>query len=337
MHNKSFLKGERLNEIDMLRGLAMFAMILIHATAYFLSNPLAHRLWDLSQFAVPLFIFCSAYLFFLKPFAFDLQELIQYAKKRIIRLLVPYYAFGSILLWILYQYKRSNINADLVQRSLLIWGGIDFNWLVLLFLYFIFLMPLISWLYQSKRNLFYIYGGFSFVFSILLIFYRLPIDYRLVMWLPWSLVVVFTLLFFKHQNSTIFLSVTFITSLAIFAVLRLIEIKTGHPLWQYNNKYPPNLYHLSFGIFWTCFLYILAKKKVFTVPVIRNLFHFLSVNSYNIYFIHFIVIYYLTLVIKIEFKAWWQFFSWILVITLLVQYIINMTHKLITKLSIFKY
>lgn len=323
MHNKTFIKGERIHEIDMLRGLAMFSMIIIHATAYFLSNSFAHWLWDLSQFAVPLFIFCSAYLFFLKPFVFDLHEFIEYFKKRIIRLLIPYYIFGSIFLLIIYKYSHNDFSKDFIRRSVLIWGGIDFNWLVLLFLYFIFLLPLISWLYQNKRKLFYLYSCISFIVSLYLVFYQMPLDYRLIMWLPWSLLVVFTLLFMKHKDSKVSLSLFLFGSLAVFTGLRFIELKIGHTLWQYNNKYPPNLYHLSFGIFWTCFLYMLAKKKVFSIPVIKNLFHFLSVNSYSIYFVHFMVIYFLTLVIKMKFEAWYQFFLWILILTLGVQYIIN--------------
>jgi len=50
--------------IDNLRGMAMLAMIVIHSISYFFSDKLSFLIWDYSQWAVPVFFFCSFYLFF---------------------------------------------------------------------------------------------------------------------------------------------------------------------------------------------------------------------------------------------------------------------------------
>ena len=52
--------------IDNLRGLAMIVMILTHATAYFPNDIVSFTLWNWSNFAVPIFLFCSVYLFIKK-------------------------------------------------------------------------------------------------------------------------------------------------------------------------------------------------------------------------------------------------------------------------------
>src|SRR5690348_699826 len=86
---------KRLVEIDLLRGLAMLVMIFLHTSVYFFSNgSYVAWLWNWGHFAVPVFIFCSVFLFFYKSQKFSFS----YLKKRLWRLLFPYYIFVFLFL-----------------------------------------------------------------------------------------------------------------------------------------------------------------------------------------------------------------------------------------------
>ncbi|MDA1317179.1 MAG: acyltransferase family protein, partial [bacterium] len=82
------MKGQRNTTIDFLRGLAVLLMMLIHVTAYFLSDPIVRNIWDYTHIVVPLFIFCSGFIFFQRGnYSLDVSSVI----KRIKQLILPYY------------------------------------------------------------------------------------------------------------------------------------------------------------------------------------------------------------------------------------------------------
>src|SRR6266403_5134039 len=83
---------ERNQLIDNLRGVSMIVIILTHTTAFFPGDKVAYLLWNWSHFAVPIFLFCSAYLFLKKSDDKPLH-FFSYLKKRVVRLLLPYYLF----------------------------------------------------------------------------------------------------------------------------------------------------------------------------------------------------------------------------------------------------
>ncbi len=49
--------------IDTLRGMAMLAMIMLHAASYYFGSKTTFLIWDNLQWAVPVFLFCSMALF----------------------------------------------------------------------------------------------------------------------------------------------------------------------------------------------------------------------------------------------------------------------------------
>lgn len=300
----------------------MFAMIVIHAIAYFFRDKLSFLIWDYSQWAVPVFLFCSFYIFFKFP---KRIAFFSYLKKRFSRLFIPYYIFLIFFYFLLYFFeKKSFFNFEYLKANIFIYKGLDFNWLVLLFTYFTFLMPFIIWL---KKNRFLYYGYFilSLFSSILFIFVKT--NYRLTMWLPWSVLIFFTIFFIENEKNWRKLFSVGLISLIIFLVTRLIEIKIGHNLSQFSNKYPPTIYHLSYGIFSTIIIAWLSKKNIFVYFNFDKFLYFLSINSYSLFFIHIFVMYYLNW-LNLKTGNWFTFFFIILLASSAIQLALNEVKKL---------
>lgn len=316
-------KSQRIEEIDMLRGLSMFIMISLHTNAYFLSIPFVFLLWDFGEFAVPIFIFCSSYLFFMKnPSPPSWKGIFLHIKKRFVRLLVPYYLFAVVFTLLELIKEPWKITFRYIIENILVVGGIPINWLVLLFVSFTFLMPFILYIYTRRRVLFYLFIFLSAASAFLLMFYPFPLNYRFIFWLPWSLLVVFSLIIIKNEKQRWFFPLVFLVSFFVFLLLRYLQLSLHHSLTMFDNKYPPNLYHLTFGIVSIVGLYVLAKRGLFSVPLIKNLLFFLSKNSYSLFFIHWIIIYIATVLFHPKFN-WWTFFLTVLSVSLVSQFVLN--------------
>lgn len=316
-------KLQRIESVDLIRGLAILVMILLHTNAYFLKNPISFFTWDWGQFAVPLFIFCSSYVFFKKNYQFaNTLGLFKFIKKRILRLLVPYYLFVAFFLILLLTKEPQKLSLKYLLSSLTINGGIDINWLVLLFVYFSIIMPFTQWAYQKKRALFYSFLSFSFFSSVVFMFYRPDFNYRLIMWLPWSLLIIISLYIYKFENNNKLMLLGFAGSLILFITSRLIQINLNHSLVMYDNKYPPNFYHLSFCSGSIFLIYWVAKIGVFSFYPINKYLSFLSKNSYSLYFIHYCMIYVLSVFTKIKFD-WINFFVATTITTTVFQWLLN--------------
>lgn len=309
--------------IDNLRGLAMLAMIIIHACSYYLKDRLTFLTWDNLQWAVPVFLFCSFYLFYIKTEDLAKTDWLSYFKRRLTRLVIPYYYFLLVYFPLLFFFERKKFNLDYFFANVFLYKGIDSNWLVLIFIYLMILMPLVLFIKKNK-TLFYGLFILSLFSSIYFIFK--PINYRVIMWLPWTFYIYFTIFFLKNKTNKKILLLTGLLSLIIFAFLRIIENNIGHNLTQYANKYPPTLYHLSFGIFWIIVLYWLSQKNIFGFMKLDKFLYFLSINSYSIFFIHLIVI---LMIGWLHFmpSVWPLFFLEIMGISLLIQVSLNKLFK----------
>ncbi len=315
---------DRNKNIDNLRGLAMFSMMLIHACSYFLKDKTTLTIWDNLQWAVPVFLFCSFYLFFDRTKKFTNTDWFPLLKKRFTRLFIPYWIFLVVYFFLLFIFEKKNFNLNYLWANIFLYKGIDFNWLVLLFVYLIFLMPTVLILKKFKP-LFYGFFAVSLFSSVYFIFR--PFNYRMIMWLPWSVYIFFTLFFLNNKNNKKIIFLTGAFSLLLSLTIRAVEIKIGHNLTQFANKYPPTLYHLSFGIFWITVLFSLSEKNVFSFLSFDRLLHFLSVNSYSLYFIHIVVMFTLNWLHWLP-VHWFWFFLEIIGLSSLVQLGLNNLQKL---------
>lgn len=145
-------------------------------------------------------------------------------------------------------------------------------------------------------------------------------NYRYFMWLPWSLIIIFSLFFTELEKNKKFIFGSIIVSGLLFFLSKTYQGLTFHSLFQYNNKYPPNTYHLAYGIFATLILYKISEYNL--LKPFRKLFAYLSKFSYSIYFIHILVIYVVTVFMKIKFN-WVNFFFTVLILSLIIQMIMN--------------
>lgn len=310
---------QRFWEIDFLRGISIFLVILIHCTVYYFSNPIARTIWNYAQLAVPVFIFCSFYIFFAKEFTSQ-EPFWLYLIKRTKRLLIPYFIFLPFFFALVLFTNPLVFNTKYIIQSITLTGGIDLNWLILLFLE---LTVILSLLKATKYKKYFLYPltVCSILISLLFVFSHVPpaINYKLIMWLPWSLILGFSYLFVKLKTKKIALLLLGIVCCSMYLFLHIYLVTHGDSTIFRENKYPPNLYYLSYGMASIIFLYLLA-------PMFRWLegpITFLSTYSYQLFFIH-----YFFLILFVHFKAllmlpWWIFFAVVLGISLTTLLVLN--------------
>ena len=322
---------KRDRDIDNLRGFAIILMILTHSLVPYLSEKNFYSIWNWSHFSVPLFIFSSIIIFFAKPPDLNWKNILGYIKKRFKRLLVPYYIFVAIYFFCRYFLFTHKLEPKYILSSIYFaWG--DSAWLVLLFLYLSILSPLLFSLKKKHTLFFYLYGVVCIVSTIY--FSRNNFnDYRIIMWLPWSIFLFFCYYFIKLKDNKKSVFFLFITSGILFIFLSVFGFyRNDYSL--YDNKYPPDIYYLSFGLVLTSFLYLISSKGFFKKMRTENILAFFSRNSYTLFFIQFLMldIFKWTKFHEIfSANTWLAYFFVILGTSCFLQFLLNKTLKFITK------
>ncbi len=304
--------------IDFLRGFAMLAMILIHTSYYFIGDRTASFLWNYAQFAVPIFVFCSAFLFVQKEDFTNTswKDLIQFYKKyipkRLLRLLIPYYTFIPFFFLVLFFVEPGKLTISYILQSLLLVGGIDINWLVLLFVQLTLLFPLYQFLHQNYKEKSFLLPIFLLFFILFTFYQDIAVSYKWVMWIGWSFFffVAKAILKFRDDNKM---------QLKYFTLL-LIPWSILHwglsPTLLITHKYPPDTYFLFYGILWIIGLTLLYKYVSLPSSIEKGI-TYLSVNSYQLYFIHYCVLIFLAS--YKHYFSWYTFFLTVTGISILIQ------------------
>ena len=323
------MNRQRNTTIDFLRGLATLLMILIHVTAYFLSNPVVYVIWDYTHIVVPLFIFCSAFIYFKRgSYSLGMGQTL----KRIKRLIIPYYLYLIVLFSTLFIIDPSSLSVGGVIKKFLFFQGRDLSWLVVLFLIFIPLFAFLEYAYQKRPTLLKIVGGITLIISVFLLTNTIGLPFRYIMWLPWCVYLIFTLLYAKGVFSKKMIVVMFVLSALTYGISRGVLMGADHTLTLTENKYPPNMFYLSYGIFWTILLYelhLFFNARGVIPPVVQRGFDFMSTHSYSLFFIHFWYVTILRKVIDYQMLGWLGFFGVVLLASIVTQVAINKTRKLI--------
>ncbi|HRN69976.1 MAG TPA: acyltransferase [Candidatus Woesebacteria bacterium] len=304
---------ERNTTIDFLRGFSVIIIILIHVNAYFVSIPIANWLANYAQFAVQIFVFCSAFIFFERKR--DDRFTFSYFIKRIKRLLIPYYIFLFFYFLFLIFIKQSPISVDGLLKWIFLIGDRDLHWLVVLFLYFLVLMPFISFI-KNDKLLFWLFFILSTASSIVLLFIQFPVPFRWIMWLPWSLVLFFTYFYTISKHKKLFLSISTIITGIIFVVSKYLLIAGEHTLSFKGNKYPPNIFYLSYGLLCISIFILIYEQFNLKKYATHVLFNFASKFSYEIFFIHFLYLFIFVELTNYKQFTWWGLFLIITVLSL---------------------
>jgi peptidoglycan/LPS O-acetylase OafA/YrhL len=329
--------------IDFLRGLAIIVMIITHTTAFFPHDKIASAIWNWSHFAVPIFIFCSSYLFFKKssdeaslissnkpsvtPQINGAKEskspaILPYLKKRIIRLLIPYYIFLFFFLLSLLLFTPKILTAKYIVQSIFLIGGTDLNWLVLLFLYIAILLPFIDLFFKRNKVLFWLYFLISFGSTLLLLIYHPSVSYKSYMWVPWSIVPYFTLFYVHFENKPKKLISIYFLLFFLFLITYFLLLSLSHSVILIHNKYPPNIFYLSYGLFILLALSYLLKFFV-NNKIVSAVFNFFSVYSYQIFFLHYIILtVFATFITRLSLN-WISYTSAVFGVTVILQLLFN--------------
>jgi peptidoglycan/LPS O-acetylase OafA/YrhL len=299
------MERKRFDEVDVIRAFGIIGVIIIHILTYNLTGPINNFLWNYLQFVVVAFIFCSGFvLYSIYQNSFtSVSRTILWYKKRIVRLLVPFWIYlvahfaFSFFFPNYFSGLGLSMNLKYFINSALLIGGTNLNWLPLIFLLLTFLFPVFTnWINKSKIILAYVLGSvfITAIFSFAAFPYSL---YRFVMWIPWSLVLLFAIYISKKVNLDkssfdtnkryLFFGISFFV---IFLIFYILNLDLGRSLNFYDHKYPPDFFYLAFGISFTCFALLIARFKIWQTALIKKAYFFISNNSYQIFFIHYIML-----------------------------------------------
>lgn len=288
--------------IDFLRAVAILGMCAIHVYAYRQLSSLDTAIWNYLNFVVVGFVFCSGYVLFAK-YADVLRQknIFGWYKKRILRLLLPFYVFlviYSLLVWLfpaLFHGFDLQLNPIFFVKSIfLMEGGLGLSWLPLLFIELMILFPFLAYFWKHKKKALYGYTAVALASAIFFTLYSFPYEhYRLVMWLPWSLVVIFSFYAFvrdeKYSPLKNYLSYMAIFGL-LFAALYSQWDQFDRSYLLTKNKYPPNMFFLLYASFGSSLVLVISYWKVFLWKPLKRFVLFTSLVSYTLFFVHFIVL-----------------------------------------------
>lgn len=308
--------------IDFLRGFAIIIMIVIHVTAYYLNDSIANTIWDYAHFAVPVFIFCSAFVYFERKK--DAPFTVSYFYKRAKRLILPYYMYLVVYfpLTILFTKQLPSVR-KLIDYIILKGSSSHYlSWLVVLFLYLIVLMPFIRFLSKRKPAL-ATFTVITFISCIYFLQNTTPVNFRYIMWLPWSLLVVATWYLVEAKKKIKSILIVTIISIVTFLITRYVLLSSDKSLVLIQNKYPPNLYYISYGLACIGILYLFHHLLLIKNVTLQRFFNFVSMHSYSLFFIHFVYLYIIWDGFHIRSMPWVVFFIFLTTISLLTQMGIN--------------
>ncbi len=291
---------KRFLHIDFLRALAILAVIVIHVFSDNITNRLTFYIWNYLHFVIVAFVFCSGYVIYAiySPKLTSVAHIFGWYKKRLIRLLIPFYWYLLAHYVLLFFFPKFFSGLGLtfswryILQSIFLIGGSNLSWLPLLFLQLAIIFPLLVLLVDRHKSLFWSYVGAAFLITLGITVWQFPYSqYRIVMWIPWSLIFLLSWYFYKNEKSSFpgrYLLFAFLGA-ASFGVLLVIWQHLGRSLTLIDNKYPPNLFYLSYGIAGSFLVLTLSLLPFFQKHWVRA-YTFVSATSYSLFFIHYIVL-----------------------------------------------
>lgn len=252
------------HRIDNLRGLSIFLIILIHLIAWHDSSittnytkiPFFFYLRDIFQFVIICLVFSSAYSLYKSE---NKLGLISWYKKRIKRLVFPWWGFLSIFFLIHFLLdNQAYLSIKYITQSYLMIGGIGFGWLIFLLLILTILFPLLNYLHKKKLTWFigmlYLISYFGFYIYPINIFQGGSnlgyLFFSLAFILGWSFAYMIGFFIFE-KNKYIY----------IFSIILVISILIVETPLLYLNKYPPSPYFIAFGIIFSFPIMHLKKSR----------------------------------------------------------------------------
>ncbi|MEN9327643.1 MAG: hypothetical protein RI947_451 [Candidatus Parcubacteria bacterium] len=279
---------ERNKMIDILRALAVLIMILTHSLVPYLSQPHLYKLWDLIHFAVPMFVFCSGYIFYAGADKLKKIRYVPYILKRVYRLMIPYYIYAFAYIIFVSWTGGLTVTPAYMLSVITATGGIDISWLVLLFLFFSLLTPLYLKVH-TNRLVRWGYLSIAVITSALLLFLNPSMSYKWYMWIPWSIPFIYGYVFIQYQTKKGYLWKSSVLLAVLFVASYILRLQLHRSTQLFNNKYPPTLLYISHGLLWINLICAIVQN-IKLPSVVTVLASFLSRFSYSLFFIHYFII-----------------------------------------------
>lgn len=296
---------KRFEHIDFLRAVAIVGVVAIHTLSFHLNDHLFYFFWNYLNFVVVSFVFCSGYVLtarYREKFRSEVNILSWYSK-RLLKLIIPFYLYliAHYLLWLLFPQFFSGLGLQksipFILKSIFLVGGIDLNWLTLLFIQLTVLFPILMNGLHKKRIL-YAYIAFSLIITIIFTIIRFPYNYfRNVMWISWSVILLISMFIFskEHTDTNNKMSIKryiygALGSGTFFALLMIIHSVTKQSFQLVDYKYPPGFYYISYGLCVSFLILIVGELTIHKSEKIKKISLFLSKHSYTLFFVHYIVL-----------------------------------------------
>lgn len=315
--------------IDFVKAVAILCLVVIHFLAYNLDTKINFLIWNWLHFVVVAFVFASGYLLGTKKKI----EGFSWIKSRLVRLIFPFYLYlltHYLLMFFLPSlFKAPWLKNDpkFIIQSILLTGGVDFNWFVLLFVQLTIISPLL--LVVSKKRVLSIFLLVIFFAISLLFFFNRPSyqSFRWTMIFGWSFVYLLGIMIGKYELKRDIplkkygLLALFFALIFLIFDSRYLNIKN---LVLTEHKYPPDIIYLSYGLMITFILSIIGKKLI--ANPFNPIIIFLSRHSYTIFFANYFA---LDLILNISGKinllrSISLQFIFVLALTLSFNYLLNL-------------
>ena len=151
------------------------------------------------------------------------------------------------------------------------------------------ILPFFVWSQKKSPVLFWTFFVISLGSSLYLLFDKIGIPYKFIMWLPWSLMLYFTWFYIQVEHKKKILFWTFIVSCLVFGLSYFIITNMHQSTILIHNKYPPNILYISYGVMVLVGL-TFVEKYLFRQRFIVKTVNFFSKYSYSIYFLHYLLL-----------------------------------------------
>ena len=298
------MKDGRYSYIDFIRAVSIIVIIVTHTLSYHLHDKLVFLVWNYLHFVVVTLVFSSGYVltFKYKDYFTNFAKAISWYKKRLARLLLPfyYYLIAHYSLWFLFPELISGLglkkDANFILQSVVLTGGVDFNWFALLFVQLTILYPLIVQILK-KNFLSWFFLPISIAATVIFTFVGIQGgNYRFIMWFSWTGIIYFSIFVNteeqrdKNEINTVlrYLKIGILSFILFLILLNFVPL--GRNLVLTQHKYPPDLIYLTYGIAVTCLLLIVSRSRMIHQGVMPKIYRYISDRTYQLFFIHYLAL-----------------------------------------------
>ncbi len=323
--------------VDILRALSIIIMMVIHVNAYYLKDKLTLFVWSYGQWVVPAFVLCS-----FAVGSYDVSTLwdyLKYLKKRLMRLLVPYYIWLGANIILIFVVTKKMVSIEYLVKNIIFTGGSDFNWLVLLFIYFTIFGPFIAYCVYKKPMLgiLTMLVGITLSSVIFLDQSQWNKSFRITMLLPWLAITVGLLFFLRLMREKKYKLVSLlllICMLLYYFIHILFLLPRGMRGDLYFHKYPPNIYFVLFCLWTTPVAYVVSlflNRFLGGVEIFKKIILYVSIHSYEIFFVHTLVLYVIDKVITVKNLTYHQFLLILFIATFILMKMLEDANRILRK------